>query len=167
MRDRWPRLRTHEGTRKRSERRDDDGARASVIIPRSLEVDNDIRCRTQPVASQRINGQSCAVPIPRHTFDKMNNRDFCKDDPLAADERDRSDFVKKLVHRPIELGRVPPTPVERALLNATTSLEQASTGESPEVQATTGPGNLTNLYAKCSPMSAAQRKRCSLFATGR
>jgi len=33
--------------------------------------------------------------------------------------------------------------VERALLNATTSLEQESTGELPEVQATTGPGNLT------------------------
>jgi mannosyltransferase OCH1-like enzyme len=33
--------------------------------------------------------------------------------------------------------------VERALLNATTSLEQESKGELPEVQATTGPGNLT------------------------
>lgn len=33
--------------------------------------------------------------------------------------------------------------VERALLNATISLEQASKGELPEVQATTGPGNLT------------------------
>src|SRR5713101_2053580 len=33
--------------------------------------------------------------------------------------------------------------VERALLNATTSLEQDLKGELPEVQATTGPGNLT------------------------
>lgn len=33
--------------------------------------------------------------------------------------------------------------VERALLNATTSLEQESEGGLPEVQATTGPGNLT------------------------
>ncbi len=33
--------------------------------------------------------------------------------------------------------------VERALLNATTALEQESTNELPEVQATTGPGNLT------------------------
>jgi mannosyltransferase OCH1-like enzyme len=33
--------------------------------------------------------------------------------------------------------------VERALLNATTSLEQESKDELPEVQATTGPGNLT------------------------
>lgn len=33
--------------------------------------------------------------------------------------------------------------VERALLNATTSLERESKGELPEVQATTGPGNLT------------------------
>jgi hypothetical protein len=33
--------------------------------------------------------------------------------------------------------------VKRALLNCTTSLEQASQGELPEVQATTGPGNLT------------------------
>lgn len=33
--------------------------------------------------------------------------------------------------------------VERALVNATLSLEQASKGELPEVQATTGPGNLT------------------------
>lgn len=33
--------------------------------------------------------------------------------------------------------------VERALLNATTSLEQEVDGELPEVQATTGPGNLT------------------------
>lgn len=33
--------------------------------------------------------------------------------------------------------------VERALLNATLSLERESQGELPEVQATTGPGNLT------------------------
>lgn len=33
--------------------------------------------------------------------------------------------------------------VERALLNATISLEQEITGELPEVQASTGPGNLT------------------------
>ena len=33
--------------------------------------------------------------------------------------------------------------MERALLNATTALEQESKGELPEVQATTGPGNLT------------------------
>lgn len=33
--------------------------------------------------------------------------------------------------------------VERALLNATSSLEQGSEGGLPEVQATTGPGNLT------------------------
>ena len=33
--------------------------------------------------------------------------------------------------------------VERALINATISLEQADNGELPEVQATTGPGNLT------------------------
>jgi hypothetical protein len=33
--------------------------------------------------------------------------------------------------------------VERALLNATTALEQELQGELPEVQATTGPGNLT------------------------
>jgi hypothetical protein len=33
--------------------------------------------------------------------------------------------------------------IERALLNATTTLEQESKGELPEVQASTGPGNLT------------------------
>jgi hypothetical protein len=33
--------------------------------------------------------------------------------------------------------------IERALLNATIALEQESNGELPEVQATTGPGNLT------------------------
>ena len=33
--------------------------------------------------------------------------------------------------------------IERALLNATTSLEQETHGKLPEVQATTGPGNLT------------------------
>lgn len=33
--------------------------------------------------------------------------------------------------------------IERALLNATISLEQEITGELPEVQASTGPGNLT------------------------
>lgn len=33
--------------------------------------------------------------------------------------------------------------IERALLNATTSLEQQTQGQLPEVQATTGPGNLT------------------------
>jgi hypothetical protein len=33
--------------------------------------------------------------------------------------------------------------VERALMNSTTSLEQVFMGELPEVQATTGPGNLT------------------------
>lgn len=33
--------------------------------------------------------------------------------------------------------------IERALLNATTSLEEESKGELPEVQSTTGPGNLT------------------------
>jgi hypothetical protein len=33
--------------------------------------------------------------------------------------------------------------VERALLNATASLEQEIAGELPEVQASTGPGNLT------------------------
>jgi hypothetical protein len=38
--------------------------------------------------------------------------------------------------------------LERALLNATTSLEQQSTGNLPEVQATTGPGNLTRSVFK-------------------
>lgn len=33
--------------------------------------------------------------------------------------------------------------IERALLNATAALEQESNGNLPEVQATTGPGNLT------------------------
>lgn len=33
--------------------------------------------------------------------------------------------------------------IERALRNATASLEQELNGELPEVQATTGPGNLT------------------------
>jgi hypothetical protein len=46
--------------------------------------------------------------------------------------------------------------VERALLNATTALEQDSRGELPEVQATTGPGNLTRsifevLTDECCP----------------
>jgi len=39
----------------------------------------------------------------------MNNREFCKEDPLANDERDRSNFIKELVQRPFELGRVPAT----------------------------------------------------------
>jgi hypothetical protein len=43
---------------------------------------------------------------------------------------------------PLIAGRNHPI-VGRALLNATTSLEQESTAELPEVQATTGPGNLT------------------------
>jgi mannosyltransferase OCH1-like enzyme len=43
---------------------------------------------------------------------------------------------------PLIAGRHHPI-VERALLNATISLEQDSQGELPEVQATTGPGNLT------------------------
>lgn len=33
--------------------------------------------------------------------------------------------------------------IERALANATTALERASDGEAPEIQSTTGPGNLT------------------------
>lgn len=43
---------------------------------------------------------------------------------------------------PLIAGRNHPI-VERALLNATLSLERDSQGELPEVQATTGPGNLT------------------------
>jgi len=43
---------------------------------------------------------------------------------------------------PLIAGRNHPI-VERALLNATTSLERAEQDELPEVQATTGPGNLT------------------------
>ena len=43
---------------------------------------------------------------------------------------------------PLIAGRHHPI-VERALLNATQSLEQESKSELPEVQATTGPGNLT------------------------
>ena len=43
---------------------------------------------------------------------------------------------------PLIAGRNHPI-IERALLNATTSLEQESNGELPEVQAATGPGNLT------------------------
>src|SRR5687768_10456973 len=43
---------------------------------------------------------------------------------------------------PLIAGRNHPI-VERALLNATISLERESQGELPEVQATTGPGNLT------------------------
>jgi hypothetical protein len=43
---------------------------------------------------------------------------------------------------PLIAGRNHPI-VERALLNATTALEQEKKGELPEVQATTGPGNLT------------------------
>jgi hypothetical protein len=43
---------------------------------------------------------------------------------------------------PLIAGRNHPI-VERALLNATISLEQESEGGLPEVQATTGPGNLT------------------------
>jgi len=43
---------------------------------------------------------------------------------------------------PLIAGRNHPI-VERALLNATTSLERDSQGKLPEVQATTGPGNLT------------------------
>ena len=43
---------------------------------------------------------------------------------------------------PLIAGRNHPI-IERALLNATTSLEQESKGGLPEVQATTGPGNLT------------------------
>jgi hypothetical protein len=43
---------------------------------------------------------------------------------------------------PLIAGRNHPI-VERALLNATTALEEASKKELPEVQATTGPGNLT------------------------
>lgn len=43
---------------------------------------------------------------------------------------------------PLIAGRNHPI-VERALLNATHSLERDSQGELPEVQATTGPGNLT------------------------
>ncbi len=43
---------------------------------------------------------------------------------------------------PMIAGRNHPI-VERALLNATISLERDSQGELPEVQATTGPGNLT------------------------
>jgi hypothetical protein len=36
----------------------------------------------------------------------MNNREICKDDPLVKHERDRSNFIRALVQRPIELGRV-------------------------------------------------------------
>jgi hypothetical protein len=43
---------------------------------------------------------------------------------------------------PLIAGRHHPI-VERALLNSTMSLEQAATNELPEVQASTGPGNLT------------------------
>jgi hypothetical protein len=43
---------------------------------------------------------------------------------------------------PLIAGRNHPI-VERALLNATVTLEQKFDGELPEVQASTGPGNLT------------------------
>lgn len=47
--------------------------------------------------------------------------------------------------------------VERALLNATKSLEQEFTGELPEVQATTGPGNLTrSVFEMLSEESCAE-----------
>ena len=49
--------------------------------------------------------------------------------------------------------------IERALLNATTALEQELNGELPEVQATTGPGNLTRsifemMTEECCPKDA-------------
>jgi hypothetical protein len=39
----------------------------------------------------------------------MTTRWSCEEDPLAKDERERSNFVKELVQRPIEIGRVPAT----------------------------------------------------------
>jgi hypothetical protein len=52
------------------------------------------------------------------------------------------DWIYYLNTTPLIAGRHHPI-VERALLNATTSLERNSGSELPEVQATTGPGNLT------------------------
>jgi hypothetical protein len=49
--------------------------------------------------------------------------------------------------------------VERALLNATIALEQESKGELPEVQATTGPGNLTrSIYEVLASESCSEEQ---------
>lgn len=45
--------------------------------------------------------------------------------------------------------------VERALANATAALEQATDGELPEIQATTGPGNLTRSIFELAQQSGA------------
>lgn len=57
--------------------------------------------------------------------------------------------------------------VERALLNATTSLEQESKGGLPEVQATTAPATSPDPYPKWLLMEAARRKCCSLCTIGK
>ena len=61
---------------------------------------------------------------------------------FATPEANRFSWIFYFNTTPLIAGRNHPI-VERALLNATTSLEQESKGELPEVQATTGPGNLT------------------------
>ena len=48
--------------------------------------------------------------------------------------------------------------VERALLNATTSLEQEPHGKLPEVQATTGPGNLTRSVVEVLAHESCQQE---------
>lgn len=45
--------------------------------------------------------------------------------------------------------------IERALANATAALERATDGELPEIQSTTGPGNLTRSIFELAQQSGA------------
>ena len=86
-----------------------------------------------------------------YTDGRLKLQPFCYD-IAAAQMVPPSVFVKPGANQlswifyfnttPLIAGRNHPI-VERALLNATISLEQESEGGLPEVQATTGPGNLT------------------------
>lgn len=82
---------------------------------------------------------------------RLKLQPFCYD-VATAQMVPPSDFVNFGANQPSWIFYLNTTPliavrnhpiVERALLNATTSLEQELKGELPEVQATTGPGNLT------------------------
>jgi len=63
-------------------------------------------------------------------------------DDFVSPGANQSGWIFYFNTTPLIAGRNHPI-VERALLNATTSLEQELKDELPEVQATTGPGNLT------------------------
>lgn len=67
---------------------------------------------------------------------------------------DASTWIFYFNNNPLLAGPLHPI-VERALANATASLERANGGEFPEIQSTTGPGNLTRTIFEIAQEEAA------------